>query len=222
MRLGLVDPKRLQRRRTNPRKMSDAEYATLQQSMAKFGFKSFILVEEIKPGTYGVVDGHHRWQAAMEMKLPHVPVVLLDESAQGTWTDLAMLTFNVTGSPVDDIYVDLLAELTSKLGADVAGAFTAVDPDFLANFAKDMDAMQDASQPPAAGPEGAEKSRGGTWHGKALVVEFARTDEIEALMARVTLLTGQPVLSSAILAALREWSAVQQTTTPTQADGEEN
>ncbi len=199
MRVGLVEIKRLVQRRTNPRRMSDVEYATLKKSVERFGFKTFIVVEEIKPGQYGVIDGHHRWKLALEHKMERVPVVLLDSDTDATWNDLAMLTFNVSGDPIEEEFVDLLAELTQKLGAEDVAAFTALDPDFLENFEKDMkDTIEDLAKDTKSDEE--HRARG-----HAITIELPRVDGVKELLEKVCRMTGEEVVGQAVVQALGEW-----------------
>src|SRR5262245_58128420 len=60
MRVGLVEASRIKQRRDNPRAMKPKELEALRKSVERFGFKSFVVVEELAPGEYGIVDGHHR------------------------------------------------------------------------------------------------------------------------------------------------------------------
>jgi len=202
MRLGLVEIARLEQRRDNPRAMSEQEYETLKRSMDRFGFKSFIVVEEIEPGRFGVVDGHHRWRAAQEQGRGRVPVVLLDAQPEKAWMDLAMLTFNVTGEPVDAKYVDLLAELTQTLGATTTADFTALDPDFLSSFAAQLVDAPILDTP--TGNNDTPTGLGG-WKGHPIAVEFPRTEATQALFDTLVQRTGESVLSQAILRAVESW-----------------
>lgn len=215
MRLGLVELGRLEQRRDNPRAMGKAEYETLKRSMERFGFKSFVVAEELAPGRYGVIDGHHRWRAAQEMGKARVPIVLLEPGTDKSWADLAMLTFNVTGDPLEDKFVDLLAELTHALGADTTAAFTALDASFLENFTVSLDdALEAAAKAAADTPvPGAEPAPGGPgaggWQGKPVSVEFPRTQEAQELLEQVVQLTGETVVGLAVLRVLREWVSLQ-------------
>jgi ParB-like chromosome segregation protein Spo0J len=202
----MVETTRLEQRRDNPRAMSTSEYETLKRSMDKFGFKSFVVAEEIEPGRYGVIDGHHRWRAATERGMARIPVVLLDSGTDKSWADLAMLTFNVTGDPQEDKYVELLAELTTLLGAETTALFTALDTNFLESFGKNMAETMDAADAATAAAGGEEAG----WQGRPILVEFPRVDDVVALFAEVTALTGETVLGRAVLTALREWVKIKR------------
>lgn len=191
--------------------MSPAEYKALQESVGRFGFKSFVVTEEIEPGRYGVVDGHHRWKVAIEQGMERIPIVLLDDHTEKAWADLAMLSFNVSGNPVEETYVDLLAELTRELGADVTAGMTALDPSFLENFQADLDRAFDTGQQSSGGEDSAGSSakQEGLWQGRPIVVEIPRTEEAQQLLDSVKARTGESVLGQAVLLALREWMKTQ-------------
>jgi hypothetical protein len=205
MRLGLVETSRLEQRRDNPRAMSAAEFETLKRSMDKFGFKSFVVAEELAPGRYGVIDGHHRWRAQVERGIDRIPIVLLDPGTDKSWADLAMLTFNVTGDPQEDKYVDLLSELTQLLGPETTAAFTALDASFLESFGKSMeDAMASAADTDAKA-----ESEGG-WQGRPLYIELTRSEGVQELLDTVVRLTGETVVGQAVLVALRAWVTIRE------------
>lgn len=201
MRLGMVEIDRLEQRRDNPRAMSQPEFETLKRSMDRFGFKSFVVVEEIAPGRYGVIDGHHRWRAATERKMDRVPVVLLDNGTEKSWADLAMLTFNVTGDPQEDKFIDLVSELTKTLGHEVTAAFTALDPGFLENFGQQMEEAMASVGP----TEGSPDQGSGGWQGRPISVELPRAEDVKDLLQAVTALTGEKVVGQAVLIVLRDW-----------------
>lgn len=202
MRLGMVEIDRLEQRRNNPRAMNDQEYQTLKRSMERFGFKSFVVVEELEPGRYGVIDGHHRWRAARESQMTRIPVVLLDQDGEKAWSDLAMLTFNVTGSPQEEEYIKLLSELTATLGPEETAAFTALDAAFLATFQEQFEAAVAEAE---TATSGAEDVREGVYQGRPLYIELPRSPEVEALLALVQQLTGEALVGQAVLRALRQW-----------------
>lgn len=209
MRLGLVEIERLHQRRDNPRRMSEDEYAALQRSVERFGFSTFIVVVEDAPGSFGVVDGHHRWKLARETGMKRVPVVVLKDD--GAYTDLAMLTFNVGGSPDEAVFVDFLAELTRSLGAMEVAGFTALDAGFLDDLQKtaaaayaDMGVTSDGGSSPN------DMATGSGWQGKPLVIEVPNTPETHALLAQVIDITKHEVLGQAVLFALKEYVDARQ------------
>jgi len=206
MTIGMVKPDQIVRRRTNYRAMDTTEMETLKSSIGASGFKSFILVAKgNKPGEYEILDGHHRWQAAQDMEMPQVPVVLLegDENEK----DLAMLSFNVTASILPEVYLDFLSEMNDRVGPEVLARFTAVDQDFLSELTSagmTNDELLDSlrAETGEAGSESTDRSRG---HG--IQLQFPRTEDTESLFAWVCSVYEERNPALAILAALREMRA---------------
>jgi len=118
--------------------MTPANRAALAASVRKFGFKTFVTVVEGEvPGTFAVVDGHHRWEVAEAEGIDTIPVVLLDKDLQEREVDLAMLSFNVSADIIPEVYVDYLNDVQSAFGADMASQFTGVDRKFLESLSHD-------------------------------------------------------------------------------------
>jgi len=180
--------------------MSEQEYETLKRSMERFGFKSFVVVEETSPGSYGIVDGHHRYKAAVERQMDRIPVVLLDAGLETSWADLAMLTFNVTGDPLEAPFIDLLSELTGKLGAEAVADYTALDRGFLENFSKEMEETL-----AALSAESEDEDEEARVRGHALMIELPRVEGVKELLNRVMHITGEAVVGQAVLKALQAW-----------------
>jgi len=176
--------------------MTEAQKATLRKSIESFGFKSLIAVEPYDDGTFGVLDGHHRWEAAQAMGLKEVPVVLIDSDEDGF--DLAMLSFNVTADIIPDVYLDFLSELDSRVGPEMLASFTALDEGFL----KDLgDTLSNADLDIDLGLNDAthDRSRGGS-----LTIILPATPEVKAMLATLRSRFGVPTDAEACLSALRE------------------
>src|SRR5215813_8442210 len=62
----------------NPRTHSDAQVAQIAASIQEFGFNNPILVDTKS----GVIAGHGRLLAARKLKLPDVPVIVLDHLSE--------------------------------------------------------------------------------------------------------------------------------------------
>lgn len=208
MKIGMVETRKLVRRRTNYRAMTDAERAALKNSVEKFGFKSFIVVAPGKDkGTFEVVDGHHRWQTAQDLKMEQVPVVMLEQDANGT--DLAMLSFNVQADVIPDVYVDFLQELNARVGSQTLAAFTGIDDNFLADLGRTLEQVKVGEISLGSDAEedvGADRSRGAAVH-----LSLPSTDEVNALLQQMQTAFKMPTPSDAVLAALRflrdSWTA---------------
>lgn len=177
LKVGTVPLETLKQRRTNYRHMDDRSYAALQSSIKKFGFKSFVVVVQGKEqGTFEVIDGHHRWQAARDLKMPNVPVVLL-EGADADGADLAMLSFNVTAEIIPDVYLDFLKELDSRVGADTLAAFTGLDDTFLKDLNKTLQEVKVGDIQLGLPGDESDRSRGA-----AINASFPNTPEVVDLL----------------------------------------
>jgi len=200
MKIGMVATEQLVRRRTNYRAMTEPELAALRNSVEKFGFKSFIVVAPGKEkDTYEVVDGHHRWQTAQSLNMPNVPVVMLEQDANGT--DLAMLSFNVQADVIPDVYVDFLKELTDKLGTETLAAFTGIDDSFLKDLGATLQQVKVGDIDLGTGSAedaGSDRSRGA-----AINVSFPSTPEVAELLAWLQEVFKSKTPADALLAAMR-------------------
>jgi len=211
MRIGFVNPASINQRRENPRKMSPEELTALRSSVDSMGFKSFILAEEIKPGKFGIVDGHHRVQVLKEKGAPRVPIILLDPGTDPGQVDLAMLSFNVTGSPNGPVFVDFVRELVAKMGVDIVASHVALDPGFLIDLGKTLDdALEAIALTDGAGSldsEGGSTSEDSEfWQGRPLRIELVNTAATRALLERARERSGADTDGQAVMEALK-WYA---------------
>lgn len=132
-RVGTVNIDSITFRRQNYRKMTREQWKSLQSSIDKFGFKGFILVEEEADGKFGIVDGHHRYEALKSRGIKDIPIMVLDANDR-TAADLAMLSFNVSGEIVPEAYFDFIKELQDVVDSAELAALTANREDFLAQM----------------------------------------------------------------------------------------
>lgn len=153
MRIGSVPLSSIQMRRANPRAMSEAEVLALRTSIDTHGFKSFLIVEELSPGHYGLVDGHHRIDELEKIfEAKNAPIMILD-SKDPAELDLAMLSFNITGSPNGATWVDFVRDLVTQSGADVVSQHIAIPAGQLKDMTDTTQALMD--QINAGGESGA-------------------------------------------------------------------
>lgn len=205
MTVGTVPLDLLRQRRTNYRKMNDSEMSALRASVGKFGFKTFIVVTTgDEPGTYDVVDGHHRWAVAKERNMTDVPVVVLDKEMGKDSLDLAMLSFNVTADIIPEVYVDFLHDLGKSFGPEMVSEFTGVDVDFLNNLSSSFDtAMRSIEEGSSTetGEGDMDKSRA------SFSVSIPATAENQALLKEVMLRLGLPTPKSVFVWLLKDYLA---------------
>lgn len=63
-----------------PRKHFDAaRLKDLMESIKKHGIMNPVVVERRKDGTFLLIDGERRYRASKEIKLKHIPAIVLDE-----------------------------------------------------------------------------------------------------------------------------------------------
>ena len=106
--------------------------AALKANVEKLGFQSFIVVKEGgKPGTYEVIDGHHRWAALESLGRETAPVVVLPKSVSKADADLAMLSFNLSAEILPDEFYELVRDVQAQLGEAELAALTGLNEDFL-------------------------------------------------------------------------------------------
>lgn len=213
MRIGFVKPGAVSQRRDNPRAMSEPELNALRSSIDSLGFKSFVLVEEQKPGQYGIIDGHHRVQVLNEKKAARIPVVLVDKGTDPNHVDLAMLSFNVTGSPNGPVFVDFVRDLVERMGTETVASHVGMEAGFLDDLAKTMDeALAAATEATEAilgnADEGGEAEQ--FWQGRPLRIELANTPEHRQLIADVRRLSGAETDGQAVIAAMQAYVLVHE------------
>lgn len=202
MRMGFVHPSSVSHRRENPRAMSPSEFNALRASVDSLGFKSYLLAEEIKPGRYGLVDGHHRLKVLLEKKAPRIPIILLDTDDKGM-IDLAMLSFNVTGSPNGAAYVDFIQDLVQQHGAMIVSEHIGIEQGLLEDMTATMDTLM--AQVEAGEESGAMGNHfGGTaFVGRPIRIELVNSDETRQLLAAACKKAGVATDGQAVLVALK-------------------
>ncbi len=93
----------------NPNRMSPGHFDALKRTIQKNGFLGVALVRISPPG-YAIIDGEHRWRAAMELKLAQIPCAIVPVSEE----EARALTIKVNQIHGDWI-PDLLAELVNGI-----------------------------------------------------------------------------------------------------------
>lgn len=108
-----VDPQVLKPNPYNPNKQADAEFELLRQSIRSDGFTMPVLANM----DYTIIDGEHRWRAALAEGLKSIPVVRLDlDEAR---MKMSTIRHNkATGSHDAGLEALVLADLEKLMGAD--------------------------------------------------------------------------------------------------------
>lgn len=105
----------------NPNKVARPELELLKRSIQKSGFCFPIVVIQEAETSYMIVDGFHRHLVAQQLKMTHVPVVILDDPPAELMA--ATIRFNrARGTHQIDQMSNIVADLTQMgvPGLDVA------------------------------------------------------------------------------------------------------
>ncbi len=204
MTVGTVPMSALVQRRKNYQEMDPAAFAALEASFSKHGMRSFtVVVPGAVKGTWEVIDGHHRWQAAERAGLTDLPVVVLDKGAEGVDADIAMLAFNVRAAPVAETYADFLRELSLRTDVTDLALRTGLDTDFLAQLRTDLPASMTAESDDATADDAPTTSPDRS-RGTPIVMLFPRTDAMLALVAQAQVVFACDTPVDAAIAAMQQ------------------
>lgn len=111
--VSVVDPKILKPNKYNPNKQEAKEFELLQASIRSDGFTMPILANKDQT----IIDGEHRWRAALAIGLKQVPVVYLD--LDDARAKMATIRHNkATGSHDANLEAMVIADIEKLLGAD--------------------------------------------------------------------------------------------------------
>ncbi len=152
----LKEPEQLTPFETNAKLHPKSQIDALAQSIRDIGFRNKP-IEIMADGT--IVNGHGRWMASMEVGLPKVPCVILDDM-----TDIEIRKYRISDNKIADTGFDnelLKGEvmLLSAEGEDFSNLFSEKDMDFLigdlsemnldaitSDLAEDVDELSQATQ----------------------------------------------------------------------------
>lgn len=139
LKVQMVEAKLLKPNPYNPNKQSDEEFALLRQSIRSDGFTMPVLanVENV------IIDGEHRWQAALAENIKFIPVVFLDVT--DARMKIATIRHNkATGSHDAGLEAQVLADLEKLVGRDFIHRELMVDDkalDSILNFTTAADML---------------------------------------------------------------------------------
>lgn len=128
--VGRVLVSRVHPRRNNYRQMNQQQLAGLKASIARLGFKSLVTVNVEEDGTFGIIDGHHRYAEAVEAGDATIPVVFLFLNKLDA--DWGMLSFNISAETLAHEFNSLLKDIMAQ-GADMVelSAVSSVSVEYL-------------------------------------------------------------------------------------------
>jgi len=168
----------------NPNEQTPRVREAVGESVAEFGFIDPILVRPHPDGSgYEIVDGEHRWEAALAAGATDVPVIVRDLSD----ADAKRLTviLNETRGQADTIgLAQLLAQLDDEIGTDALLKGLPYTGDELADLVKMADVDWGHVDMRRGGPVESKRRGGGAvtdpgWH----TINVRVTDEQHAVLA---------------------------------------
>jgi hypothetical protein len=101
----------------NPNKQSDFIFEKECQSIRDNGFIDPVLVRE-KAGALEIIDGEHRWRAAMKLGMDSIPVNNLGEVDDSTAKKLTIIMNETRGKADIEKLSELLSDLDDDLGME--------------------------------------------------------------------------------------------------------
>lgn len=94
----------------NPNVLPKDLLEKLKEAIKRFGFVQPILVKKDKNGEYLIVDGNHRYQAAVELGYKTLPAVVTTHDHRFQSISMNKLRGHLDGNVVADIFQQLLNE----------------------------------------------------------------------------------------------------------------
>jgi len=98
--------------------MTPRLYEKAKASIKKFGFVAPVVVRPLGDGTYELVDGEHRWKAAVELGLTHIPAVVLEEYEDAEAKALSIALNEIKGKADAPRLAAVLYDLTLMPNAE--------------------------------------------------------------------------------------------------------
>lgn len=104
----------------NPNSVAPPEMRLLRHSIESDGFTQPIVVWEIEPGRYEVVDGFHRHVVGKELGMTHLPVVIMnqDRTEKGDRIAATIRHNRARGKHRVDAMADIVLDLSRRNWTD--------------------------------------------------------------------------------------------------------
>lgn len=217
MTLGMVPLTQIKQRRENYKKMTNQQLDTLRASVDKFGFQTFLVVTEEPDGSYGIVDGHHRFDLLKERGAESVPVVVLPKHLTATDADLGMLSFNIQGEIQDEKFMALIKDLMADADSEDLRRLATLSPAFMEQLhaLAEEPKFDEDDEPPRKGEGAAQKGPKAPKPLKEVVLWVAGEEGPEGPLApaMAVLLPAEAVISPEVKEALAEHGVLDVTET---------
>lgn len=114
MQTEFIDPRALKPNPWNTNRVSPDNMVKLKRSIEELGFASAVVARRLDDGTLQILGGHHRAEAAIEMGMKEVPVLILDGVDDAKAKKIGLVDNARYG--VDDTIS--LAKLYEEIGVD--------------------------------------------------------------------------------------------------------
>jgi hypothetical protein len=109
-----LDPKRLQPNDWNPNRMNAFMYAKALDSIQTHGFVDPVTAYNAFSQLV-IIDGEHRWQVAMDLQLPEIPVFVVESiNSESDAKKLTILLNELRGQALPEKMGDLLKDLMGE------------------------------------------------------------------------------------------------------------
>jgi ParB-like chromosome segregation protein Spo0J len=154
LRIETIPVGRIQPNTYNPNHMKPEERKALSAMFERIGYVQPILVREIEPGLFEIIDGEHRYDELKARGIEQAEVVIVDTDPETA--KLATLAMNqIKGRPIPILLAKVMLDLERDLGTDALKAAGFGD--------KDIKKAHELAGPPgdplAAKPEKLEEPR---------------------------------------------------------------
>lgn len=189
----------------NPNAQSDFMFEKQQASVREMSFLDPILVRQVE-GKLQIIDGEHRWKAASKLGEKKVSVIDLGEVSDHEAKQLTILLNELRGKPERNALAQLITELTTGDGGDLAKLvlpYTQAEFEAFAEMAEFDWSSLDASDP---GRDGAETGAEGEGEGK-VTLTFELPQSAAQSVQAVLQSTGQKDPADQLLALALAWEA---------------
>lgn len=93
----------------NPNRMSPGQFSALKRTIQKDGFVGVILVRPLEAG-YSIIDGEHRWKAAMELGVVKIPCAIICVTEKQARSLMIKLN-QIHGDWIPDLLMDVVCDL---------------------------------------------------------------------------------------------------------------
>lgn len=98
----------------NPNKMTAFMYEKAVESLKEFGFIAPVVVRQLGPGSYQIIDGEHRFRAALSIGMTEIPVVIVDGLSEDQAKKLTVVLNELRGQFDPGKLSDLLGDLADS------------------------------------------------------------------------------------------------------------